>query len=101
MTGAWPGLAFLALLQVTAVVLNLIPVPPFDGYGALEPHLNEAVRMQFAQFRGAFIWIVFLVLWYVPFINNLFWGLIFFISRIIGIPLTLAATGLDQFLFWR
>jgi Zn-dependent protease len=101
MTGVWPGLAFLALLQVTAVVLNLIPVPPFDGYGALEPHLNEAVRMQFAQFRGAFIWIVFLVLWYVPFINNLFWGLIFFISRIIGIPLTLAATGLDQFLFWR
>ena len=62
-SGIWPGLAFLALLQVTAVVLNLIPVPPFDGYGAIEPHLNELVRMQFAQFRGAFIWIVFLVLW--------------------------------------
>lgn len=100
-SGAWPGLAFLALLQVTAVVLNLIPVPPFDGFGAIEPHLNEATRMQFAQFRGAFIWIVFLLLWYVPFINNLFWGFIFFISRIMGIPLTLAAAGLDQFLFWR
>ena len=100
-SGIWPGLAFLALLQVTAVVLNLIPVPPFDGYGAIEPHLNELVRMQFAQFRGAFIWIVFLVLWYVPFINNLFWGLIFFISRIVGIPLTLAATGFDSFQFWR
>ena len=100
-SGVWPGLAFLALLQVTAVVLNLIPVPPFDGYGALEPHLNEAIRMQFAQFRGAFIWIVFLVLWYVPFINKLFWGLIFFISQIMGVPLTLAATGFDQFLFWR
>jgi Zn-dependent protease len=100
-SGIWPGLAFLALLQVTAVVLNLIPVPPFDGYGALEPHLNEAVRMQFAQYRGAFIWIVFLVLWYVPFINKLFWGLIFFISDIMGIPRILAATGYDQFLFWR
>jgi len=100
-SGVWPGLAFLALLQVTAVVLNLIPVPPFDGFGAIEPHLNEPVRMQFAQFRGAFIWIVFLVLWYVPFINNLFWGLIFSISQIMGVPLTLAATGFDQFLFWR
>jgi hypothetical protein len=57
--------------------------------------------MQFAQFRGAFIWIVFLVLWYVPLVSNLFWGLIFFISKIIGVPLTLAAMGLDQFQFWR
>src|SRR5450759_1483648 len=28
--GIWPGLAFLALMQVSALVLNLIPVPPFD-----------------------------------------------------------------------
>jgi Zn-dependent protease len=100
-SGIWPGLAFLALLQVTALVLNLIPVPPFDGYNAIEPHLNEATRMRFEQFRGGFIWIVFLLLWFVPFISNLFWGMIFFISRILGIPLDLASMGLSQFLFWR
>lgn len=99
-TGVWPGLAFLALLQVTAVVLNLIPVPPFDGYNAIEPHLNEATRMQFEQTRGMFIWIVFLLLWFVPIVGNMFWGLIFFISRLFGIPLQLAAMGLDQFRFW-
>ena len=97
-SGVWPGLAFLALLQVTAVVLNLIPVPPFDGYNALEPHLNEATRMQFEQTRGAFIWIVFLVLWFVPFVNNMFWSLIFFISRILGVPLAVAITGSQQFM---
>jgi Zn-dependent protease len=100
-SGVWPGLAFLALLQVTAVVLNLIPVPPFDGYNALEPHLNEATRMQFEQTRGAFIWIVFLVLWFVPLVNNMFWNLIFFISRVLGVPLELAIMGLNQFQFWR
>jgi Zn-dependent protease len=100
-SGVWPGLAFLALLQVTAVVLNLIPVPPFDGYNAIEPHLSEATRMRFDQVRGGFIWIVFLLLWFVPFINNMFWGLIFFISRVLGIPLDLASMGLSQFLFWR
>jgi Zn-dependent protease len=99
--GVWPGLAFLALLQVTAVVFNLIPVPPFDGYNAIEPHLNEATRMQFEQTRGVFIWIIFLLLWFVPIVANMFWGLIFFISRILGVPLELAAMGLDQFLFWR
>ena len=65
-TGIWPGLAFLALLQVTAVVLNLIPVPPFDGYNAIEPHLNESTRDAIRHRRGAFIWIVFLLLWFVP-----------------------------------
>ena len=99
-SGIWPGLAFLALLQVTAVVLNLIPVPPFDGYNAIEPHLNEAVRMQFEQTRGMFIWIVFLLLWFVPIVGDMFWGLIFFISRGLGIPLELAAMGLDLFRFW-
>ena len=99
-SGVWPGLAFLALLQVTAVVLNLIPVPPFDGYNAIEPHLNEALRMQFDQFRGAFVWIVFLVLWYVPLVADLFWGMIFFVSRILNIPLQLAGLGYDLFRFW-
>ena len=32
-SGIWPGIAFLALLQVMALVLNLIPLPPFDGRG--------------------------------------------------------------------
>jgi len=100
-SGVWPGLAFLALLQVTAVVLNLIPVPPFDGYNALEPHLDENTRMKFEQTRGAFIWIVFLLLWFVPIVYNAFWNLIFFISRTLGVPLQLAAMGLNQFLFWR
>lgn len=100
-SGFWTGLAFLALLQVTAVVLNLIPVPPFDGYNAIEPHLSASTREKFEQTRGAFIWIVFLLLWFVPLINNAFWGLIFFISRNLGIPLELAAQGFSQFQFWR
>jgi len=97
----WSGLAFLALLQVTAVVLNLIPVPPFDGYNAIEPFLSYDFRNRVDQTRGMFIWIVFLVLWYVPVVSNLFWKLIFFISNLFGLPMTLAALGQSQFLFWR
>ena len=44
--GIWPGLAFLALLQVMAAVLNLIPVPPFDGYRVLAPFLAPEVRLE-------------------------------------------------------
>ncbi len=100
-TGIWPGLAFLALLQVTAVVLNLIPLPPFDGYGALEPHLPMDLRMNIARLGSLLIWIVILALWRVRFISDLFWSLVFFLAQVVGVPLQLAVLGFDQFLFWQ
>ena len=40
----WSGVAFLGFLQVTALVLNLLPIPGLDGYGAVEPHLSPETR---------------------------------------------------------
>lgn len=98
--GIWPGLAFLAFLQISAVVLNLIPLPPFDGFGAIEPYLPMDVRVKLAETRGMLSWIVLILLWQVPFIGSLFWGLIGFLAQLVGIPLQLAGLGLDQFMFW-
>ncbi|HUG33251.1 MAG TPA: site-2 protease family protein [Anaerolineales bacterium] len=92
-----PGLAFLAYLQIMAVVLNLIPVPPFDGYGVIGPFLPDGLRMQVAQVRGAFIWIVFLVLWFVPVAGRALFTLVSLISVVLGIPGGLISTGLQQF----
>jgi hypothetical protein len=39
-SGIWPGLSFLLVLQISAVLFNLIPLPPFDGYNAVEPFLS-------------------------------------------------------------
>ncbi len=96
-----PGLAFLALLQVSAVVLNLLPVPPFDGFGAIEPHLPYEWRVKLARTQGALSIIVFLVLWYVPFVNSAFWGLVGLLAHAAGIPLDTAMVGYSQFLFWQ
>ncbi len=51
-SGLWPALAFLGLLQVIAVVLNLIPIPPLDGYGMIAPFLPNDFRQQVNQFAG-------------------------------------------------
>ncbi len=99
-SGIWPGLAFLAFLQISAVVLNLIPLPPFDGFGAIEPYIPMDIRMKFAKTQGMLSWVVLILLWQVPFIGGLFWGLIGFLARLVGIPLELAGLGLDQFMFW-
>ncbi|MBN2387644.1 MAG: site-2 protease family protein [Anaerolineales bacterium] len=99
--GIWPGLAFLALLQVSAVILNLIPVPPLDGYGALAPHLNHDLRARIERQRGLIAVFFFLLLWSVPFVNRLFWDLVFWIGGLLGLPFDLVALGFSQFLFWQ
>ncbi|MGE5642930.1 MAG: site-2 protease family protein, partial [Byssovorax cruenta] len=76
-SGIWPGLSFLLVLQISAVLFNLIPLPPFDGYNAIEPFLSEPVRMQMDRFRGATIWIIFLLFWYVPLLSGFFWRTVF------------------------
>ena len=99
--GIWPGLAFLGLLQIMAVVLNLVPVPPFDGYRVVAPFLEPEVRIRIDQASSIIMLVVFFLLWYVPVVNNFFWGVVAWIAVHLQIPLTLASQGLSQFQFWR
>ncbi len=100
-SGIWPGLAFLALLQVTAFLFNLLPIPPFDGYGALRPHLEWGLREKMDRFGQVSLFIVLMAFWYLPFVGRGFWSAVGLISQLIGIPLNLALLGQSLFLFWR
>lgn len=97
----WPALAFLALLQVTAVVLNLLPVPPFDGYGVIAPYLPPMVRRKMDQAGRWAIFAVFIALWYVPAVNQVFWGLVLSVCGHLGVSPRLAFDGLALFRFWQ
>ena len=96
-----PGLSFLLVLQISAVMFNLIPLPPFDGYGVLEPFLHPVVREQFDRFRGVTIWIVLLAFWYVPVIADVFWDGVYNFSTILGVNWALVISGLERFRFWE
>ncbi len=97
----WPALAFLAELQVMAVVLNLLPVPPLDGYGVVAPYLPLSWRRSMDQASGWAIWVVFLALWFVGPVRAAFWGFVLHLSNLAGIPPQLAWEGLQLFRFWQ
>jgi Zn-dependent protease len=100
-SGIWPGLSFLMVLQISAVFFNLIPLPPFDGYNALEPFLNPVIRMQMDRFRGVAIWVILLAFWYIPLIANLFWDGVYIFSTVLGADWSLVVAGLERFRFWE
>ena len=96
-----PGLSFLLVLQVSAVLFNSIPVPPFDGYNVLEPFLPEVIRTQAERVRDIAIWIILLLFWFVPAVSNSFWDTVYTVSTAVGVNWGLAIDGLNRFRFWE
>jgi Zn-dependent protease len=97
----WSAIAMLAMLQVTAVLFNLIPIPPLDGYGIIEPLLDERTRLQLSQFGIWAIFLIFFAMWYVPPIANGFWNMVLSVTHTLKIPDYLVSEGFRNFMFWR
>ncbi|GAB3179444.1 site-2 protease family protein [Streptomyces incanus] len=94
------ALAFLALLQVTAAILNFLPVPGLDGYGVLEPWLSRSLRRQVEPFAPFGLLFVFALLW-VPAVNSVFFDVIDSILSALGIHEVETYCGLELFRFWQ
>jgi len=96
----WSGVAFLALLQVMAVVLNILPIPPLDGYNALEPHLSPGLQRSLAPVKqyGFFILLFILI---APPLNQWFFTFVFKVYAFLGGIDQLAAIGYGLTLFWH
>ncbi|MEV6111695.1 site-2 protease family protein [Streptomyces sp. NPDC052109] len=93
------ALAFLALLQVTAAVLNFLPVPGLDGYGVLEPWLSYKVKRQVEPFAPFGLLFAFALLW-VPSINIAFFHMIDAILSGLGVSVQDTSSGWSLYRFW-
>jgi Zn-dependent protease len=55
------ALSFLALSQFVTAILNMLPVPGFDGFGAIEPFLNQQTLTKFAPVRRYGMFVLFIL----------------------------------------
>ncbi|MFJ6388955.1 site-2 protease family protein [Streptomyces sp. NPDC091972] len=94
------ALAFLALLQVSAALLNFLPVPGLDGYGVIEPWLSYQVKRQVEPFAPFGLLFVFALLW-VPAVNHAFFDVIDSILASLGIHELETYCGQDLYRFWQ
>lgn len=95
----WAGLAFLAFLQVTAALLNLLPVPGLDGFGIVEPYLPRTWVRQADQI-GGYAFMVLLALLWIPTVNRAFFSGVYHVSDLFGVNQYLVALGHELFRFW-
>jgi Zn-dependent protease len=99
--GLTAGLSCLALVQVLAFVVNILPVPGLDGFGVLEPYLPAQAR----RFAGRLGWygplLLFVLIIGVPAVGNALFGGSFAIFAALGGNREAAITGFQELLFWR
>jgi Zn-dependent protease len=94
------ALGFLALLQITAAILNFLPVPGLDGYGVVEPWLSYNFRRQVEPFAPFGLIAVFGIL-FIPSVNAGFFDVIDAILRGLGVSDVDTFCGQDLFRFWE
>ncbi|OXM73205.1 MULTISPECIES: site-2 protease family protein [Amycolatopsis] len=95
------GLSFLALLQIATFVLNILPVPGLDGYGAIEPYLSPEAREFGAKARPWAPLVLFALLFAVPAVGATFWDAVYWLYEVCGGDSYSARVGGGTFQFWR
>jgi Zn-dependent protease len=96
----WCALSFLAFLQVTAAVLNLLPVPGLDGFGIVEPYLPRHWVRQ-ADKVGGYAFIALLALLWIPPVNHQFFSGVNHLADLLGVNQNLTIFGHELFQFWQ
>ena len=96
----WSSIALLAFLQITAIVLNLMPIPGLDGFGILAPWLPLSVHRMLAPiYSFGFLLLIFLF-WYVDAFSQFFWDAVWLLILQLNILPDLVAFGFNLYRFW-
>jgi Zn-dependent protease len=96
----WSGVSFLAFLQVTAALLNLLPIPGLDGFGIVEPYLPRSWVRKAGEIGGYAFFILIALLWFGP-VNRTFFDVVYRITDAIGVGQFPIALGHALFQFWQ
>ena len=95
----WAGLAFLAFLEVTATLINLIPLPGLDGFGIIEPWLPRQVVASVAGV-GQFGFLALVLLLFIPRVGQAFFDAIYAFMQALGVEPLFVQLGLTLYRFW-
>ena len=95
----WSAVAFLGFLQITAAVLNLLPVPGLDGWAIIEPYLDPQTRQGAEKIKPWGMLGVILLL-QLQSLRDQFFRLVYDICNLFGQTSLLSSFGHQFFQFW-
>ena len=95
----WQALALIAFLQITASLLNLLPVPGLDGGSIVRPWMSPAYQRAWDLFAPYGFILLFVALWQTE-LGEWFYRFVFFFCRLLQIDPRLVSDGFELMRFW-
>lgn len=95
------GLSYLALVQILAFLLNILPVPGLDGYGVLDPYLPARARELGEKVRPWAPLVFFVLIISVDWLGALLFAGGEALFTAVGGDPQAAGYGYSAFMFWR
>lgn len=94
------SLAFVLHLLIGCLLLNLLPVPPLDGFQAIAPWLPHETRERLYGISNVAMWVLLLALWFIQPLNSAFWGSIRSLCNLFDVEPVWIWLGYRAFRFW-
>lgn len=95
------AVGFFGFLQIAVFVLNMLPIPGFDGYAVIEPTLPESTRQLLRPVATYGPLLAILAIWRFDPLGDAFWSAVTFITEAFGVELEQWRCGYWQFRFWE
>jgi len=95
------ALTVLAFLQAMGLILNLLPIPGLDGFGALRPFLPAALSPHIRKAEGLVMVALLLVIFWVPGASAALFRAAATLSYALGLDLDALRAGWAAFHFWQ
>ena len=98
-SGSMPSVAlgFVLQLQICSILLNLIPVPPLDGFRAIAAWLPSQDREKILATSNISQWVLFIALFYVRPVQDVFWNLVWHLTNLCGVDYWMSRSGWEHF----
>ena len=96
----YPALCLLAFFQAMALILNLLPIPGFDGFNAIRAFLPQSLASGLRKAEGLAPLVLLGLVFFTPAGGELF-RVAAALSTALGIPPEAMQYGWNAFHFWR
>lgn len=95
------AIALLAFLQATALVINLLPIPGFDGFGALRPFIPPRIQIALLPFQQVAAMLFIAAFFYFKPLSQALYVVSELICAVLGIAPETIFRGFHTFQFWK
>ncbi|MFI4965552.1 MAG: site-2 protease family protein [Caulobacterales bacterium] len=95
------ALTMLAFLQAMGLILNLLPIPGLDGFGAIRPFLPVSLTPHIRKAEGLVMVGLLLVIFWVPGASAILFRAAASLGAALGLDLDALSAGWRAFHFWQ